>query len=311
MAKEKTTTRHYIKTIVTKRKKDTNKSHYGHVLVIAGSRGLSGAAVLASQASLRAGAGLVTLGVPEDLTATVEAKSTEVMTLPLEQTKNGSIDTNAYNVITRFIEQRKISTLVVGPGLSQDERTKRLVKKIIQTVELPCVLDADAINALTTPNIHGMHSLSRPKVLEIPELIKAKANIIITPHPGELGRLLGVSSRAIQQDRVRYALGFARSNGVVIVLKGHRTLITDGMSMFVNPTGNPGMATAGCGDVLAGIIAGLIAQVQGKSLLRAAVMGAYLHGMAADIAVKDKTEMGLIATDILNYMPRAMKKLAL
>lgn len=308
MTKGSFITKKEIKKMLSKRDKNTCKNDYGHVFILAGSVGMTGAAVLASQAAMRIGAGLVTLGIPESLNSIVEMKLTEVMTLPLPQTKEGNVDKNAYNKILQFIEKRKVSSLIVGPGLSCGQQTVRLVKKIIQNIELPCILDADGINALEGQTQYSTSVFNRTQTWQIPELNKAKATIIMTPHPGELGRLINESSRNIQKDRIRYATRFAQKNDVIVVLKGYQTIITNGIRTFVNPTGNPGMATAGCGDVLTGMIGGLINQVEGKNLLKAAILGVYLHGLAGDLAARDKTEPGLIATDILERIPQAIKK---
>jgi len=308
MAKESFITKKEIKKMLSKRRKNSCKNDYGHIFILAGSVGMTGAAVLASQAAMRIGAGLVTLGIPESLNEIVDVKLTEVMTLPLPETKEGNVDKSAYNKIFQFIEKRKVASLIVGPGLSCGQQTVKLVKKIIQNIELPCVLDADGINALRKQPQHSTSVFNRTQTWQIPELNKAKANIIMTPHPGELGRLINESPRSIQKDRIKYATCFAKENEVIVALKGYQTIITDGSKIFVNPTGNPGMATAGCGDVLTGMIGGLINQVEGKNLLKATISGVYLHGLAGDMAVRDKTEMGLIATDVLEKIPEAIKK---
>lgn len=303
MLKASLVTKQEMKKLLGTRRKDSCKNDYGHIFVLAGSPGMTGAATLASQAVMRVGAGLVTLGIPKTLNPILEVKLTEVMTLPLPETEDGKVSKNAYDEIIQFLDKRRVSTLIIGPGLSTSEETMQLVKKIIENVELPCVLDADGINAFKE------ESGTRENKWQIPELKTAKSKLVITPHPGELGRLINESVQNIQQDRVKYATSFAKENGVIVVLKGYQTVITNGIQVFINPTGNPGMATAGCGDVLAGIIGGLIAQLKDKSLLETAKLGVYLHGLAGDLAAQDKTEMGLIASDVLENIPLAIKKL--
>jgi NAD(P)H-hydrate epimerase len=303
-----------IKQFLGKRKKDVSKTDFGHLLIIAGSKGMSGAAVLSARASLRVGIGLVTIGCPESIYPIIAAQMNELMTLPLPETKTGSIGFLAFSKISEFISRRKVSVLAVGPGLTTHPETSKLVFELL-SLETPIVLDADGINALAT-------TISNSK-LQIPNLVKSTAKIIITPHPGEFARLINVDKEKIQKNRVYYAKNFAQENKVICVLKGCHTVITDGQGVFINPTGNPGMATAGSGDVLTGMIAGLISQVQAKSpalacksgvnseqrakLLNAAKLGVYLHGLAGDLAAREKTEMGLIAGDIIEKIPEAIK----
>jgi ADP-dependent NAD(P)H-hydrate dehydratase / NAD(P)H-hydrate epimerase len=289
--------------LIPKRPKDSFKSNYGHILVLAGSPGLTGAAALTCQAAMRAGAGLVTLGIPQSLNHILEIKLTEVMTLPLVQTEEGCLAEKAADRIFKFIEGKKVSALVIGPGLSTSTGTARLVKRIIGNIQLPCVLDADGIN------IFQENSGTKGLRWKVDEIKESKARLILTPHPGELGRLINEMPRNIQRDRVKYAVNTARENGVIVVLKGYRSVITDGTKVFINPTGNPGMATAGCGDVLTGLIGSLISQLKDKNLLDAARLGVYLHGLAGDLAAGDKTEMSLIAGDIVENITKAIKKL--
>ncbi|MFH1239347.1 MAG: NAD(P)H-hydrate dehydratase [bacterium] len=301
--KESLVSRNEMKKLLPTRRKETFKNDYGHILVLAGSPGMTGAAVLACQAAMRAGAGLVTLGIPASLNPILEVKLTEVMTLPLAETGEGKLAEKAVEKIFQFIEQRKVSTLIIGPGLSTAEETCLLVKEIIRDIQLPCVLDADGLNAFKD------ESARNEKRWTIPELKEAKARLILTPHPGELGRLINENPADIQEDRVKYAVNFAKENKTILVLKGYRTVITDGTNVFINPTGNPGMATAGCGDVLSGMIGGFIAQMGAESLLAATSLGVYLHGLAGDLAASEKTETALMAGDVLENIPAAIKKL--
>lgn len=281
-----------IKKLFPPRKPDTNKYDYGHILIIAGSLGMSGAAILTAQSALRSGAGLVTLAIPKSLLGLVAGQTKEIMTLPLPETRELSLALSAGKKILQFIKNRRVSVVAIGPGISRHRQTKKLVRKILLQVNRPCVLDADGINAF----------VGSKKLLK-----KVKSPLVLTPHCGELARLLEDTTERIQIDRIRSARSFAQEYGQVCVLKGHQTVVTDGRKTFLNPTGNPGMATAGCGDVLTGMIAGFLGQ--GLSLLSASLAAVYLHGLAGDIARDEKTELGLIAGDIIDYIPRAIKKI--
>lgn len=287
-----------IREILPKRRKDAHKKDFGHVLILAGSCGMTGAATLTCQGALRVGAGLVTLGIPESLNTIMEVKITEAMTLPLPETEEKSLSSKGIGEILDFIERRKVDVIVVGPGLSTNRNTGKLVKNILYEVDLPCIVDADGINLLV-----GEASLA-----------KAKAEIIITPHPGELGRLLGKKTEEVQRERIRYAFQFSKENNLICVLKGYQTVIAKGEDVFINPLGNPGMATGGSGDVLSGMIGGLVGQLRltetekKDGLLSAAIAGVYLHSLAGDLARREKGEMGLIASDIVEKIPGAVRE---
>jgi NAD(P)H-hydrate epimerase len=269
-----------------------HKGTFGRVLVVAGSKGMTGAASLAGEAALRSGAGLVTVAVPETLHSIMEEKLTEVMTAPLPDTGNGSLSREALQRILLLLENMDV--LAIGPGLSQAPEVITLIRELIPSLKIPCVLDADALNALAG---------------ETGILKKLQAPAVITPHPGEMARLMGVSPKFVQEDRIGNALKAAAAWNVVTLLKGARTVVAapDGI-VYINPTGNQGMATGGSGDVLTGIIASLIAQ--GLKPAHAAAAGAYLHGLAGDLAAGVKGMMGLIAGDILSALPAASKELA-
>lgn len=269
----------------------SHKGDFGHIFILAGSRRYSGAAVLCAQAAMRSGAGLVTLGIPVSLnTAIMKIKPKEVMTLPLPENKQGSLSLAAGKIIGDFL--KKIDILVVGPGLSQEPSTQRLIRKIAIGSDKPVVIDADGLNALSG------HL----------ELLKSvTADTILTPHPGEMAGLLGLRVNQIEADRKKIAQKFARGYKVTLVLKGHHSVVTDYHgNTYVNKTGNPGMATAGSGDVLTGIIAAFLGQ--GLDAFNAAKYGVYLHGLAGDLAAKEKTQIGLIASDIIDKIPEAIKK---
>lgn len=275
-----------------RRKKATHKGSYGHVLVLAGSKGLTGAAYLTAQASLLSGSGLVTLGIPESLNPIMERKLTEVMTLPLAETKNASLSLKAYKKIKKFF--KKIDVIAIGPGLSQNPNTKKLIRKLVQMLDRPFVLDADGINAF-------VGNLGLLKRIKIPS--------VVTPHPGELARLLKMKVKDIQKNRLKIAKKFAKEYKKILALKGYRTIVVSPQGrQYVNRTGNPGMASGGTGDVLTGIIASLIGQ--GVEAFEAACLGVYVHGLAGDLVSKEKGETSLVATDLLNKLPEAFKKVS-
>jgi len=273
------------------RKPSSHKGSFGHLLVIAGSPGMTGAASLTALSALRVGTGLVTLGIPEDLNPILETKLTEVMTLPLPQSKDKTLCKEGFEKIKDF--SQKCKAMAIGPGISSTKQTKELISTIIDQLDVPLVIDADGINVLA-----GELSLLR----------KYKASLIITPHPGEMSRLVGASVEEIQKDRIGSTIALARSIGAIVVLKGARTVIAskEGNS-WVNLTGNPGMATGGSGDILTGIIGGLLTQK--LSCLEAAKTGVYLHGYAADLAAQKKGEISLIASDTLETIPEAIRRI--
>lgn len=259
-------------------------------MILSGSLGLAGAACLCAKAAMRSGAGLVTLGIPKRIYEVVASQMREVMVFPLPETKEGSLSVKAFKDIQRFL--RKSSCLLMGPGLSRHPKTQKLVRELLDIVSCPVVLDADALNALE----------GKTDILK-----SASIPIILTPHPKEMSRLTGFSVKQIQENRKEVAKNFALRYNLTLVLKGHGTVVVDkDGKTYVNDTGNPGMASAGTGDVLSGVIAGFLAQ--GLSTFEAAEFGVYIHGLAADCAVEDKTEIGLIASDIIDYLPFALKK---
>lgn len=274
-----------------KRRPDTHKGDYGRLLVVGGSVGLTGAVCLCAQAALKIGAGLVTVGVPQSLNTIFEVKLTEVMSMPLENNK-GALSFKAFSQIKESLE--KIDVLVLGPGASLKPCVQKLMIKLIKEVDKPLIVDADGITAL------AFH-------LDILEKRKT-SKLILTPHLGEFSRLIKLKVEEIKKARKELVKKFALRYNLTLVLKGYRTLVSDGNQLFENPSGNPGMATAGCGDVLAGIIGGLVAQ--GLDCFGAAKTGVYLHGKAGDLAAKDKTQSCLIASDVIEYLPGAVKGLS-
>ena len=275
----------------------SHKGTYGRVLVVAGSTGMTGAAALASEAALRAGAGLVTLAIPKHLNPILEGLLPEVMTLPLPETEIGSLSVSATAAILKFAEKTK-SVLAIGPGISQHPETVTFVHELIREhrehkLGLRMVIDADGLNAIAkTPEILSL--LDRETVL--------------TPHPGEMARLTHTRVSTLEADRIRTAQTFASEHGVVLVFKGAPTVTADANgNVWINSTGNPGMGTGGMGDVLTGIIAGLMAQ--GLSTERAAPLAVYIHGLAGDIVSERSGMHGLIASDVLKAVPQAISSL--
>ena len=281
-----------IRTVSLPRPLDAHKGHTGHLLVIAGSTGKTGAAVMTAMSAMRAGVGLVTLGIPASLNPILEIHVTEAMTEPLPETKEGVLGEASFNRIMALLSDKKC--LAIGPGIGTNPETKMLVQRLLQESKKPMVIDADGLNCL----------IGRTEILK-----NFEKPIVLTPHPGEMSRLIGTTAADVQKDRIKCARNFAEKFNVHVVLKGARTVVAhpDGR-VFINPTGNPGMASGGMGDVLTGVIAGFIAQ--GHSPELAAHAGVYLHGAAADSLAKNKGSFGYLATDVMNTLPEAIKRLS-
>jgi NAD(P)H-hydrate epimerase len=270
---------------------DTHKGDYGHLLVLAGSVGKTGAAALACEAAMRVGAGLVTLGIAGSLNEIMEVKLTETMTMPLPETESRTLGLDAFQEIIEI--SQRMQALVIGPGISTVDETGQLVRKLVKALRLPMVIDADGLTALSVKS----------------EILKdIETPIILTPHPGEMARLTGLSSKAVQEDRIETSRNFAIEYGVYLVLKGSQTIIAqpDG-NIHINPSGNPGMASGGTGDVLTGMMGGLVCQ--GLSPSSAAIAATYIHGLAGDLVAEEKGEMALIATDVLEKIPHVLKEM--
>ncbi len=287
----------------------SHKGTYGHVLLIAGSRGKTGAAFMAAKSCLRAGAGLVTIGVPETLMKIFQSRVTEEMVLPLPDKGNGTLSVKSLDEILEFLN-KNANVLAVGPGISTDDEISKLVRRLVTESKAPVVIDADGINAIA----------GKSNILK-----KSKAPIILTPHPGEMARLLqgtrdegqgtrdegrGISREAlrilVEKNRIETAILFAKKTKTYLVLKGVPTIIaTPDENAFINSTGNPGMATAGTGDALTGMISAFLAQ--GLSPRNASILGVYMHGLVGDIAAEKKGEHSLVASDIINAIPAVFK----
>jgi len=277
--------------LIPPRLQNSHKGSYGHLLILAGSPGMTGAAALSSMAALRAGAGLVTLGIPESLNPILEEKCTEVMTIPLPETSAGTLSPDAIPPILDFC--RKIDVVAIGPGLSRNPETGELVKELIRSCPVPLVIDADGLNLIAD---------------DLSVLSCASSGLTLTPHPGEACRLTGLTREELFADREGIARKFARENNLILVLKGAGTLIAlpEG-PLRINLTGNPGLATGGTGDILTGLIAGFMAQ--GVEAGSAACLGVYVHGAAGDKAAEKVGEISLIASDLLETIPAVLKEL--
>jgi NAD(P)H-hydrate epimerase len=283
-------TREKMREIVPTRTPDSHKGDFGRVLVVAGSTGKTGAAHLTAMGALRSGAGLVTIATPRSAWPVIAAMAPEYMTEPLDETPAGTID---FSAVDRVLEM-DADVIAVGPGLGQGPGTAAFVQALVERAGVPLVLDADALNAFA----------GDPDRL----LGREEINIVITPHPGEMARLLNTSTAAVQRDRLQHAREFAATHRVHVVLKGHRTVIAapDGRT-FVNLTGNAGMATGGTGDLLTGMIAAWFAQLLDAEA--ACKLAVYLHGTAGDLAEADEGEVSLVAGDIAARLGDAILEL--
>ncbi len=275
---------------VALRPADSNKGNYGHVLVVGGSLGKAGAAAMAGLATLRAGAGLSTVATAKSILGTVASFHPEVMTEPLPETDGGAISISARDRIEDLAEGK--SVIAIGPGISRDPQTAELVRTLLAELQSAFVVDADGLNAFD-----GRAS----------ELNGNDRFVVITPHPGEMARLVGSSVADVQKDRLGVARRFAREHDVIVVLKGYRSLVAkpDGEA-WVNTTGNPGMATGGTGDVLTGIVAGMMAQ-HPKDAFKAVLAAVHLHGFAGDVMKAIVGEHAMVATDLLQGLPVAFR----
>jgi hydroxyethylthiazole kinase-like uncharacterized protein yjeF len=277
------------------RRADDNKGRHGHVAIFAGSHGKSGAPSMASLAALRAGAGLVTAAVPVSILNNVALVAPELMTTPLPEDAQGQLDPSFFGDPLDAVLERK-TVIAAGPGLGQSDGAEALVRSLLERNQVPTVLDADALNIV---------SKDMPSFRARPN--RDSVRVVLTPHPGEMGRLAGISTKDVERDRIGLARRFAEEYGVTLVLKGWRTLVAhpDG-TVAVNTTGNPGLAKGGSGDMLTGIVAAMIAQYPDE-LERAVEAAVYLHGLAADIAVRGQDEHTLLVTDVIASLWKAFR----
>ena len=275
------------------RRADSHKGDFGRALLIGGSRGMAGAIGLAGMSCLRSGAGLVQLAVPECILDTVAGFEPSYMTLPLPCDSSGYLFAAAYDQLSPLCEEA--TCVAVGPGLAKSAELSQLVRKLYTTLRQPLVIDADALNALAALD-GGLTQAAGPRIL--------------TPHPGEFSRLAKFpkNAKVSRVEQIAHAKVMAGDHQLVIVLKGHHSIITDGSREAINTTGNPGMATGGTGDVLTGVITALVCQ--GLSPFDAAVLGAHVHGLAGDLAAQELGQVSLIASDLLTYLPKAFQAVA-
>ncbi len=274
--------------LVQPRPVESNKGNYGHVLVIGGSVGKAGSVAMAGMSALRSGAGLATVATAKSVLPTVAGFHPELMTEPLPETDAGTIATSAGVHLEELLKGKTV--VAIGPGISRDPHTATLVRSLVANHKTPMVVDADGLNAFEghTTELNG-----RDRTL------------VITPHPGEMARLAGCSTAEVQNDRLGVARQFAREHELIVVLKGHRTLVVqpDGEA-WANTTGNPGMSTGGTGDILTGMVAAMIAQNPNKALL-AVLAAVHLHGLAGDVMLESVGEHSMVATDLLRGLPEA------
>lgn len=268
-----------------------HKGECGRVLVIGGSAGMTGAGAMASISSLRAGAGVVLWAIPRSLNSVAEAVSLEVMSLPIPDTPSGAPSMEAREILVEAA--REVDCVILGPGLPVAGDTGELMRLLIPEIYPPLVLDGGAFAAIAT---------------DFMTIRKRQAPTIITPHPGEMSRLTGKSIAEVQEKRLDFAKKYAKVSGAIVALKGHGTIVTHKDETYINESGNPGLSTAGTGDVLTGVVAALVAQ--GMSPFEAAKLGVFLHGLAGDKAAEDIGEHGVIATDVISRLPVAYKAYA-
>jgi ADP-dependent NAD(P)H-hydrate dehydratase / NAD(P)H-hydrate epimerase len=284
---------HQIAPLLGPRPAESNKGSFGHVLVIGGSLGKAGAGAMAGMSALRMGAGLSTVATAKSVLATVAGFHPELMTEALPETDAGTISTRAleYGFVDELTKGKTV--LAIGPGISRNTETAEFVRTAVSRYQNPMVLDADGLNAF-----EGATGKPSGK----------GRSLVITPHPGEMARLMGISIAEVQKDRIGVARAFAKEHDLIVVLKGHRTLVArpDG-EVWVNTTGNPGMATGGTGDILTGMIAGMIAQ-NPQRVVEAVTSAVYLHGLAGDVARETLGEQSLVATDLIQALPEAFRR---
>ena len=279
-----------IRRVWKPRPKDANKKDFGRIFILAGSKGLTGAAALTSFAALRAGAGLVTLGCPDKVYSVLARRYPEVMVRPFPSTSAGSLSEKGFKEISNFLKNQDI--LSIGPGLGRHTSTQKLVRRLAVQSPVQVVIDADGINAFQG-KVSWFKKFQRPPIL--------------TPHPGEFTRVFGGKKPEGDRERKKRALETAKKFNVILVLKGYRTVVAAPKGqIFVNPTGNPGMAKGGTGDVLTGMIAGILGQ--GVKPYDAACSGVYLHGLAGDLAAKKIAQVSLVATDMIEFLSGAIRQ---
>lgn len=283
-------TREQVYEWLPRRSLDAHKGRFGHVLVVGGSIGLAGAPMLAAEAGLRVGAGLCSVAVPRSIYAPAASTLREAMVYPVPEAPEGCLGADAADALKPLLE--RVNVLAIGPGWSTHPPARKMLRCLLNIAQVPCVIDADALNSIA---------------LE-PDILPAQhPPLVLTPHPGEMARLMGTDTATVQANRLEVAKTAARRFGATVVLKGARTVVaTAEGKLWVNPTGNPGMATGGSGDVLTGVIAALLAQ--GLDAETGAAAGVYIHGLAGDIATEESSQAGITAGDIILRLPEAMRR---
>ena len=284
----------YIKKIMTPRPKNVHKKKLGQILLIVGSRTMPGAGILSVLGSLRSGAGLTIAAYPQELRTVIVKAVPEAIHLNLSQTSTGSLALGSYNAIIKAT--KNIDAIVIGPGLAEHPQTGKLIIKLVKNISQPLIIDASALNVLS-------------KLSDVSKLLKKRKYLtILTPHEGEMAMLTGLSSKEISSKRKLLALKMARLWNVIMILKGPHTIIASpDKKIIINNTGGPGLATAGSGDVLAGIVATLVAQNLDRAFMASAA-AVQLHGLAGDMATQALGEKSVIASDVLEYLPKAILK---
>ena len=283
---------------IFKRKNNSFKNNFGHVLVIAGSYNMPGAGVLCANSAITSGAGLVTIAFPKSAYPVIAKNiKPEIMLLPLEE-KNGTFSKSAQNKILKFIEKRKINSVAIGCGMGKNSSVKNLILSIIKKFDIYITIDADGLNSLE----------GKQKNSIIKEFKNSKSKITVTPHPKEFERISGVKYKEDNNYRKEITKTFAENNDIICLLKGHKTVVSDGNKVYINTTGNAGMATAGSGDVLTGIISAF-ACIENKDLLLKVSTAVYVHGLAGDFAAKEKSQVSMTASDIIGNIFKAIKKI--
>lgn len=294
-----------LRAALVDRRSEDHKGVFGHLLIVGGSRGMMGAPILAARAALRSGVGLVTLALPAGLQNQAAAAVPEALTLGLAETPSGVLRAEGVARLKTALKERGYTALAIGPGLSQQAEAAKFVIGALCSLPVPAVIDADALNALAAQEPAGVRELLR----------RRRAPCVLTPHPGEMARCLKVTRDQVRQKRDGCAQRLAREWGAVTLLKGHRTVVASEARIVVNLTGGPGLSKGGTGDVLTGLIAGLWAQmlasrrVDGDSAFMAAALGAHLHGLAGDLAEREKTAFAMTAGDVIAALPAAFAQL--
>ncbi len=283
---------------IFKRNQNSFKNNFGHVLVVAGSYNMPGAGVLCANSAITSGAGLVTIAFPKSAYPVIAKNiKPEIMLLPLEE-KNGTFSKSAQNKILKFIEKRKITSVAIGCGTGKSSSVKNLILSIIKKFDIYVTIDADGLNSLE----------GKQKNSIIKEFKNSKSKITVTPHPKEFERISGIKYKEDTNYRKQITKTFAKNNDIICLLKGHKTVVSDGKNVYVNTTGNAGMATAGSGDVLTGIISAF-ACIENKDLLLKVSTAVYVHGLAGDFAAKEKSQVSMTASDIIGNIFKAIKKI--